>query len=330
MACACGASVEQGAKFCDSCGEAVVADRTTAAPGALPPFTSHVVTDHQPTQPEMDMSSLFATSSSPPFGSAGDIAKQVALIDPAAIRALMANDWVNAELNWFLPSTLQDRVARVLRAKVDTADTIVLRDGRLMVASSNKPPTLTSALDAMRAMDNLLRIRSTLMPVTADCNTATWLKFRELFADHAWMDVVRAFEQVRLSCSIQRVADWSAIDCESLLRSLAASRSAVAAPAAAVAAPAARSASNSNSSSNSSNKRRIDLPLKDYRVLLALCEEKGLCLKFQHDACDLESDHTGRKHACSSCGSAAHGSAQCRSAKASVSDASGHKKRRTH
>jgi hypothetical protein len=240
-----------------------------------------------------------------------DLAKQAKLVHRPALKAMLDNAWSDAELNWFLPSSLQDRVQRVLHSKAG-ANTVTVHEGKLTVTSTNKPPELESSMHAILAMDNLLRLRSALVPITADSNNATWAKYRELFLEHDWRDVVQVFEQVRLACAIERVMDWSTGDCLTLLRALAATR-----PEKRSDRAAAASSSASDGSSNARKKAKINLSAKDYQVLLALCDEKGLCLKFQHGVCDHGSSHAGRKHACSYCDTTEHGSASCRKAQRS-------------
>ena len=317
----CRVELAPGAPFCDGCGEELAIGQAAAVSGSLlplnsrpPPVDQHLLFEN-PFLAFPDADDAFATLPS-------ELAKQARLVHPPAIRALLNNNWSDAELNWFLPSSLQDRVQRVLQAKGGSS-AVVVREGRLTVASTNRPPELTSATHAILAMDNLLRIRSALVPVTADSNNATWGKYRELFLDYEWNDVVHVFEQVRLACAIDRVLDWSAADCLTLLRAVVATR------------PERRAdhvaaASSSDGSGNARKKAKINLPTKDYKVLLALCDEKGLCLKFQHAVCEHTGDHNDRRHACSTCDSVVHGSARCRSAhtQAPPSEGSNNKKRK--
>jgi hypothetical protein len=172
---------------------------------------------------------------------------------------------------------------------------MIARDGGFIVTHRDKTPVLTSALDAALALDNLLRLRSAMLPATAESNALTWARFRNLFRQYEWEAVVQAFEQTRLTCTAECIPDWS-ITCPEATNTLIVSR-----------------ASKSAASNSPRAPTEGRLPKQEHRDLLNMCKERGICMKFQLSQCLEDEDHDNRKHVCSTCESPDHGSTRCNS-----------------
>jgi len=85
--------------------------------------------------------------------------------------------------------------------------------GHLTVVSRSTVDGPHSQADSIFALDNLLNLRSALIPPTTESNHATWDKYRQLFRSYEWRSVVSVFEQTRVFCSAYGKTDWS-VECK--------------------------------------------------------------------------------------------------------------------
>ena len=224
--------------------------------------------------------------------------------------AALEHGVVGAELWRFLPTTLGERAKKL----VAPPEEHVVRNvgGVLQVRTTSKVNQFQNALQVMAAIENILAVRSRVLPNTRPSNVQAWVKFRDLLLDHphAYYKIAGAFETTRAHCQIKRRSDWSELPDEA--QSLLFEAMLLPAPSAA-AAPAKPASASAGATST---------PKSDYQDLLAKCNPAGLCVKFNLGSCSESSDHKGkdnseRKHACSKCGLSNHGASTCRRTKAS-------------